>query len=575
MNKSAQAIFSATRFYMSAAEFVVVAMLLLTLLPGNTLRGQDLSRGGGQGISLSGNFVTAAENYSIPGLDTRRPVNSARLYFNPTLSIYGLQLPFSFLLSTHERSYNQPFNQFGVSPSYKSLTVHAGFRSLHYSDFTLNDAVILGGGAELREDWFRLRAMYGRFRRGVEEDTATSVLGVYKRMGWAFGAGIGDESSFLDINLLKAWDDSTSLSRIPTFGNVFPAENMVAGLNGRLPMLEGRLVLDGELAGSVFSRDILQPEFTDTDVPETGILTTRISSRFNLAARTGIGWNAELWGLRLEYARVEPEYETMGAIYTQNDYQDITVRPSFRLPNGTLRVNGSIGTRSDNLFDDRLYTTKRVIGSGAMNWAPDPMFNMDANYSNYSMSNASAALQVNDSTRLDNVSESWSFSPRLAITSPSMQHFIMLFFTKQQYTDQNLLTGVNSDNDVLTAVLSYTGTLMSGLGFSGAFQFTEVSTAFLTNIIRGVTVEVSNGFFDNALNTSLAYTMNFTRASIESETDTQQLITFNARYKFTREDALDFRFQFNDYHAVDPSRRSYTGTITRLQYSRSFAFGGK
>jgi hypothetical protein len=553
-----------------SASLLFLAVLLLL---SGMVHSQDLSRDDIQPVTLTGNLVTAAENYSIPGLETQRPVNSARLYFNPTLSIYGLQLPFSFLLSTHERSYNQPFNQFGVSPSYKSLTVHGGYRSLRYSDYTLNDAVFFGAGVELREDWFRVRGMYGRLRRAVDEDSSSSLRAVYKRMGWAFGAGIGDEQRFIDINLLKAWDDSTSLSRRPTFASVFPSENTVVGLNGRLPVAGNRLALDGEIAGSVFSRDIRQPLFDDAGVPPTGLMETRISTRFNLAARAGLGWNDEYWALRLEYARVEPEYETMGAIYTQNDYEDITVKPSFRLPDGKLRINGSIGRRQDNLFDDRLFTTSRLIGSAAINWMPGPSFNIDANYSNYSMSNSAGSIPVNDSTRLDNVSESWSLSPRLMITSATIQHFLMLFVTRQSYSDQNLLTGTNSDNDVLTAVLSYTGTLISGPGFSGALQFTEVNTAFVTNIIRGVTVEVNNSFFDNTLNASIAYTINFTRASIESETDTQQLVTLGARYRFSREDALDFRFQYNDYHAVDPSRRSYSGTVSRLQYSRSFAFG--
>ena len=111
-------------------ELVIILAAFMLAFPSGNLLSQDLTRTDTPPVTLTGNLVTAAENYSIPGLDTRRPVNSARLYFNPTLSIYGLQLPFSFLLSTHERSYNQPFNQFGVSPTYKSLTLHAGHRSI-------------------------------------------------------------------------------------------------------------------------------------------------------------------------------------------------------------------------------------------------------------------------------------------------------------------------------------------------------------------------------------------------------------------------------------------------------------
>ncbi len=558
---------------MCMLRYIRRAALLSVLLSAPALHAQDLAREGTPPVTLTGSLVTAAENYSIPGMDTQRPVNSARLYFNPTLSIYGLQLPFSFLISTHERSYNQPFNQFGVSPTYKWLTLHAGYRSLRFSEFTLNDQVILGGGAEVRQDWFRLRGMYGRFRRAVDEDTVTGVRGMYSRMGYAVGAGVGDDQRYLDVNLLQAWDDSTSLRQRPSFGDVFPSENVAFGVNGRLPFGNNRVVLDAEMAGSIFSRDITLPVVSDIDVPQAGLMETRISSRFAIAARTGITYNDELWSLRLEYARVEPEYETMGAIHTQNDYEDITVKPALRLLEGNLRLNGSVGVRHDNLFDDRQYTTRRVIGSASASWIAGQAFSMDGQYSNYSMSNSAGSIQVNDSTRLDNVSESWSLSPRLVLAGGSIQHFIMLLATRQLYTDQNILTGVNSDNDVLTAVLSYTGTLASGFGFSSALQFTQVETAFLTNIIRGVTVEVSNGFFQNALNASLAYTLNLTRASAESETDTQHLVTLGTRYRFSRADALELRVQYNDYHAVDPSRRSYAGTMSRLQYSRTFALG--
>ena len=127
----------------------------------------------------------------------------------------------------------------------------------------------------------------------------------------------------------------------------------------------------------------------------------------------------------------------------------------------------------DNLFDDRQFTTNRVIGSANVNWMPDPLFTVDGNYSNYSMSSAAGSIPVNDSTRIDNVSESWSLAPRLAITGESTQHFLMLLLTKQIFSDENLLTGTASDNDVFTAVLSYTLGFSSGYGISSALFFNE------------------------------------------------------------------------------------------------------
>ena len=550
------------------------ACILLLGLCTQSASAQDFSRENIEPVTLRGSLVTSAENYSVPGMNTQRPVNTARLYFAPTLSFYGVDMPFSVLMSTEQREFNQPFNQFGASPTWRWLTLHAGYRSLQFSDYTLNDAVILGGGGEVRTDWLRVRGMYGRFRRSVAEDTLARTLPVYKRMGWAASAAVGSESSFLEVNALQAWDDSSSLTREPGFTEIFPSENVVVGLNGKLAVEDGKILLDAEGAGSLFTRDLRQPLSKNAGDDAASVIgyETQVSTRFNYAMRFGATYNAPLWAVRLGYARVEPEYETMGAYYTQNDMEDVTIAPSFRLQNGTFRANGSIGFRHDNLLDDRLYTTSRVIGSVNLGWMPDPAYGVDASYSNYSMSNGSGALEVNDSTRLQNVSESFVLTPRYSFFAGNMQHFILLLLTRQVFTDKNVLTGAMSDNDALTAVFNYLGTLQSGLGFSSALQFTEVHTVFVTNIIRGITVGVNKSFLENALNTSLSYTLNLTRASSESATDTQNLVTMSARYRLTTADVFELRFQFNNYHAVDPSRRSYSGTMTRVQYSRSFGF---
>ncbi len=540
-------------------------------------RSQDLSNPELRPITLTGSLVTSAENYSIPGMQTQRPVNTARVYFNPTLTLYGIALPFSFVLSTNERSYNQPFNQFGVSPSYKNVTLHAGYRSLRFSDFTLSDAVFLGAGGEARASWFHAAAMYGRLRRSVQEDSAAAIQPVFKRMGYAVKIGFGSEQDFLDINVMRGWDDSTSLSSPPSRYTVFPEENLVTGLNGRFAMLEGKLSFEGEAAGSFLTRDTRQPTVSNADVAalDAGIYDTRVSSRVNLAFKAAGTYSAEIWSLRLEYARVEPEYQSFGTSYTQNDREDITIAPTVRLFEGTLRAGGSLGFRSDNLYNDRGYTTKRVISSASVNWAPSAEFGVDGQFSNYSMSNSSAAFQLNDTTRVENVTQSFSLAPRYMLMSSSMQHFLMLFVTKQTYADRNILTGKLSDNDVTTAMLNYSGTLMSGIGFSGAVQYTEVNTAYLTNIIRGITLGVNRGFLENKLNAGLSYTLNLTQASTESETDTQHLITLQALYRLTQVDQFELRFQFNSYDASNPSRASYSGTNTRVQYSRAFAFGTK
>ncbi len=540
-----------------------------------TTHAQDISDPNLKPVTLTGSLITSAENYSIPGIETQRPVNTARLFFNPTLTIYGVQLPFSFVLSTNERSYNQPFNQFGVSPHYKWLTLHAGYRSLQFSEFSLSDMTILGGGAEVHANWFHARGIYGRFRRSVEEDTLKNIQPVFKRMGWAADVRLGSEANFFGVSILRAWDDSTSLNTYPTKSSVYPEEDFVAELNTKISILKGKISFDGSVAGSIFTRDSRQPSIQNSEVTalSSGVVDTKVSSRFNIALKTAATYNAEVFSLRLEFVRVEPDYASMGATYIQNDRQDITVAPSLRLFTGLLRLGGSLGFRSDNLYDDRSYTTQRIISSANLNWSPSQAFGIDGQYSNYSMSNASASFSLNDTTRVENVTESYSVAPRVLLLSASMQNFFMLFLTRQKYADRNILTGSLSNNDVLTGVLNYTGTFLTGWGFSASLQYTQVNTAFITNIIRGLTFGANKFFFNNTLNTNISYTLNLTKASSESETDSQHLVTLSAQYRLSPADAFELRSQYNIYKAVNAARASYSGTTSRIQYSRTFSFG--
>lgn len=65
------------------------------------------------------------------------------------LSLYGLQIPFSVTFSERERSFRQPFNQYGASPRYKWVRLHLGYRTMHFSQLTMTGQNFLGGGGRL------------------------------------------------------------------------------------------------------------------------------------------------------------------------------------------------------------------------------------------------------------------------------------------------------------------------------------------------------------------------------------------------------------------------------------------
>ena len=117
-------------------------------------------------ISLDGSISISGSKYSVSGAPRRRPPTSWTLIGSPTLSIYGVSLPFNFILSDQESDFRQPFDQIGVSPQYKSVTLHLGYRSLTYSKYTLAGISFLGAGLDLNPNPLRFSIMYRSFPTG-------------------------------------------------------------------------------------------------------------------------------------------------------------------------------------------------------------------------------------------------------------------------------------------------------------------------------------------------------------------------------------------------------------------------
>ena len=127
-------------------------------------------------IRFSGSTELRGIFYNASGIANRREPFTWILSGNPTLSLYGWDIPFSFILSRDDRAFRQPFNQFGMSPTYKWLTLHGGYRNVNFSSFTLGGHTMLGGGVEANPGKWRLGFMYGRLNRATVIDTTRMAL---------------------------------------------------------------------------------------------------------------------------------------------------------------------------------------------------------------------------------------------------------------------------------------------------------------------------------------------------------------------------------------------------------------
>lgn len=500
--------------------FYKISQLLFTItlihLSSLELSAQDLESVGKENpLKISGGLGTTHTFYGVSGIPNRRPPYLWFLNGNITFDLYGWTVPFSATWSNQNREFRQPFNQYGVSPRYKCITGHFGYRNLTFSPYTLSGHTFLGAGVELTPGIWRISAMYGRFNKAVAEDTLTENTNVpsFKRMGYSFKIGVGKEGSFIDIIYFSAKDEINSIPYVPVEENVLPAENMVLSVNGQ-KQVGKRTTLGFEYATSAYTRDI-RAATTEQENKNifSPIFTHRNSTQYYSAFRSNLTYNGDFYSIALGYERIEPEYRTLGAYFFNNDLENITIAPSLRMFKQKLNLNANVGIQRNNILNNNESTTKRYLGSVNLNYMPNPKWNFAAQYSNFitynRISNRFDQFQSIDTLNFHQITESASFNTGYNSTGKEKRHGVNLnlAFQRANQTQGEQITNNQSIfyNGNLTyrySLLPQTLTLIAGLNGN------QNSIGEISSLALGPTASVSKSFFDKKVRASLTTTYN-------------------------------------------------------------------
>ncbi|MBC8144898.1 MAG: hypothetical protein H7X80_04880 [bacterium] len=559
------------------ACFACSPVVLLALLVFNfsTLIAQDLSRVDElPPFALSGSIGASLTSFTTSDSIARRDPLAWTISGALTPSVYGVQLPLSFIVSSQDQSFSQPFNQFGISPSYGVLTTHFGYRSMRFSRYTLDGATFLGAGAEATPGPLRLGVMYGRLQRAVEDDsTQQFVLPAYERSGYAVKIGFGRDGDFFDLSFLRATDDTNSLSRAPTRANVTPQDNSVLGLASRFEIIP-ELSIEADGGASVITRDLRAgPLDAESDIPPylLGLVTARESTALLLAMRAAMTLALTDFSLRLGYERIEPDFTSLGAYYFATDVENWTIAPSLALLEGTLNISGSIGLQHDNLMNLKLTRTDRLIGSAAVQWRLNDTFGVDLDYTNYASSQSAGLGPINDSIRVRDVSSSASFAPRVMLPIGELTHSMILVANMQSYRDQNAFTSEFSDNDAMSLTLLYNiASRQDPLSGGASFMYTDSKSAASVVNTTGLSL---NGSATIADRLSLGISGGYSSTSVEGFPDSSTMLSesINAAYRLSDDDGLTLSLYAGQGSSGGgiPARNELTAT---LGYQRSFAW---
>lgn len=551
-------------------------MFFLIVVTSFNVVGQDkLKISGG----INANFV----GYGVSGIESRRDPFYWLLSGNLTFSYKGISAPFSATISQQDRNfrYPQPFNQFGISPTYKFLTFHLGYRSLDFSEFTYGGTLFLGGGVEANPENIPLKvsAFYGRLAKGrLEGDLNELEFGLPSFERWGYGSKITwvQKQGEIDFIAFRAKDDRSSINdSIAAELGITPAENFVWGLNAKRQIAD-RFTLSGEYALSAFTTDIRQQE-TELDqfryANNLGSLfTPRVSSQFNKAIKGELSYNASAYQIGLKYRRIDPEYRTLGSPFLINDIEDISGSAAWRMFKNKLNISTSAGIQKNNLDGNQESQVKRFIGSVNTSINLASKVNISMGYSNFSTSSTLTQffqqsqfdeidsllyLQVTNSV---NMSVSYNFGNDKVKKSLSLN-------TNFQNADDNQ----NSESIFYNGNIGYSSNVVDkDFSFSTNLNVNSNEVNGLNNLSGGPSATINKLFLDKKVKFTVSASVIQTYNS-GSLTNTNIINRINGGYKLKDKHTFSLDMSFLRREAQTEGTASFSEFRGGVTYNFNFS----
>lgn len=349
------------------------------------------------GISFNNTF------YNAIGMQSQRDPYFWQLTANINFNFLNVvQVPFSATISQQQKSFNQPqpFNRFGLSPTYKSLTGHFGHRSMTFSQFSLAGTIFFGAGLEYtpKNNPWRASAMYGRLAKPVERFARDGLIfaePTYRRI--AFGTKVGYEKDDISTHLIlfRSSDDENSIN-VPDSIDVKPEENLVLGLVTKFKFLSV-FTMEIDYAHSMLTRDKTAIERTENELSFRNnlgsLFNANQSSTFNNALSSKLTFNGNLFQLNFAYRRIDPGFTTHGSSFLNNDLEDISGGVALPLFEGRVSLSANAGVQRNNLENQLAAQVSRFIFSTSASVAVSERLNTSIAYSNFSTDTRQTLLQ--------------------------------------------------------------------------------------------------------------------------------------------------------------------------------------
>ena len=532
-------------------------------------------------FTINGNIGVNSVFYHTSDTMRRQTPFSYGVNANLNMSLYGVvQLPFSFVWYNQQQqgsSFNYPsFNRFGASPKYKWITAHVGHRSMTLSEYTLNGYSFLGAGVEMTPGKFRFAAMYGKFNQNSENDPyMADSIPRFSRRGWAAKVGYGTEKNFIDVSLSRIGDNTKNYAPPKYPDAPTPAQNLAIGVTTKISITK-KLSFSFDGAVSAFTKNAEDSINVEVSGFGTSLLQKLIkinmTSTYYTALKTSLAYAiTDRIGAAFEYRRIDPEYQSLGAYFCNNDLELYTVNANAALAKNKLMLRGSLGIQRDNLGNTKKASSRRTVGSltGSLNMTQN--IGVDVNYSNFSTNQRAGRSPIIDSLRLFQVNHNISVMPRFTKLTAANSHFVMLNISRMQLDNKNKDNKTAAQSDTKTTMLAANyslGFLKSGTNLSFGLNYTTLDNNMFEGKMFGGSFGAAQTMFKNKI--SLNWTNSLTSNKMGGSDGTTFNSYLSANFRPHPKHAINFGINYISNKFKDKSYSSFNEIRGDIRYGYSF-----
>jgi hypothetical protein len=374
------------KMYNKKCWFKFLAVLLFLVAKNTYSQDIDLENFYKPNFKVTGGVNANMIFYNSNQQNSREPFTYL-LSGNLNFSAFSFNIPVFYSLTNqgNDLGYTAPFdfNRICVMPKYKWVKAYIGNASMTFSPYTLSGFPFKGLGLELTpRSPFKISLMGGQLLKAVSEENAAGGVPVYERFGYGIKTSFEKEKYKIGWIGFYAKDRESSLAYTGNDNGVTPKENFVNSLLFSTSLLKD-LTFNVEYALSVLTDDT-RAETLKRGGFRDRLFSAKESTVFLNALNVNFDYNIQKTRLGLTYERIDPNYNTLGAMYFNNDLENIALRLSRPFYNDNINISASLGYQRDDLAKEKKQNTKRVVGSINMNYKITDQLNFTGSYSNFS-----------------------------------------------------------------------------------------------------------------------------------------------------------------------------------------------